>query len=167
MRDTDHPTSYYRFELTFGPTMVLILVVRQFITDFYDRLLNREAGQMVAMATHELLENALKYSAEDRATLSIEVTPEEPAGRRVVIKIRNRSSEEHIRPLQDLVESMSRYPDPMAHYVALMRETSKRKEGSGLGLARLRAEAGMDLGLSLDGRDVCITAQCLIERSDA
>jgi hypothetical protein len=158
-----HP-GYYRFELTFGPTMVLILLVRQFISDFYDRLLDREGGQMVAMVTHELLENALKYSAEDKATLAIEVVPE-GANRRVVIKIRNRSSEEHIRPLQALLDSMQRHPDPMEHYVALMRETSKRKEGSGLGLARLRAEAGMDLRLDLDGSDVCLTAQCLIERS--
>jgi hypothetical protein len=155
---------YYRFELTFGPTMLLILLVRQFISDFYDRLLDREAGQMVAMATHELLENALKYSAEDSATLSIEVTPN-GSSRRVVIKIRNRSSEEHIRPLQTLIDSMRRHPDPMEHYVALMRETSKRAEGSGLGLARLRAEAGMELGLELDGSDVCITAECQVERS--
>jgi len=161
---TQLPSSYYRFELTFGPTMVLILVVRRFISDFYDRLLDSEAGEMVAMATHELLENALKYSAEDRATLCIEVKPESE-GRRVVIQIRNRSSDEHIRPLQELLDSMSRYPDPMEHYVELMRETSKRKEGSGLGLARLRAEAGMDLRLELQGNDVCLTAQCLIERS--
>jgi hypothetical protein len=157
-------SSYYRFELTFGPTMVLILVVRQFISDFYDRLLGREAGQMVSMATHELLENALKYSAEDRATLLIEVTPE-GSNRRVVMRIRNRSSEQHIRPLQALLDSMAQHPDAMSHYVALMRETSKRKEGWGLGLARLRAEAGMDLNLEIDGADVCLTAQCLIERS--
>jgi hypothetical protein len=55
----------------------------------------------------------------------------------------------------------------MEHYVALMRETSKRKEGSGLGLARLRAEAGMELHLELEGSEVCLTAQCLIERSAA
>jgi hypothetical protein len=164
MPATQFPSSYYRFELTFGPTMVLILVVRRFISDFYDRLLDHEAGAMVAMATHELLENALKYSAEDRATFSLEVTPE-GSKQRVVIRIRNRSSEEHIRPLQALLDSMSRYPDPMEHYIALMRETSKRKEGSGLGLARLRAEAGMDLHLELDGSDVCLTAQCVIERS--
>jgi hypothetical protein len=59
---------------------------------------------------------------------------------------------------------MNRAADPMEHYVTLMRETSKRKEGSGLGLARLRAEAGMDLDLELEGSQVCITAQCNVER---
>jgi hypothetical protein len=157
-------SSYYRFEMTFGPTMVLILTVRQFISSFYDRLLGREAGEMVSMVTHELLENALKYSAEDSATLRVEVIPES-SGDRIVIQIRNRSSDQHIRPLKALIDSMNQYPDPMEHYIALMRETSKRKDGSGLGLARMRAEAGMELDLKLDGSDVCLTAQCLIERS--
>jgi hypothetical protein len=152
-----------RLELTFGPTMVLIRLVRQFICDFYNKTLDRETTQMVAIATHELLENALKYSEERRATLNIEVLPNE-SGQRVVIQIRNRSGEEHIRPLQALLERMNRAADPMEHYVTLMRETSKRKEGSGLGLARLRAEAGMDLDLALEGSQVCITAQCNVER---
>jgi two-component sensor histidine kinase len=152
-----------RLELTFGPTMSLIRLVRQFICDFYNKMLDRETTQMVAIATHELLENALKYSEERRATLNIEVLPNE-SGQRVVIQIRNRSGEEHIRPLQALLERMNRAPDAMEHYVTLMRETSKRKEGSGLGLARLRAEAGMDLDLELEGTQVCITAQCNVER---
>jgi hypothetical protein len=63
------------------------------------------------------------------------------------------------------MERINRAPDPMEHYVTLMRETSKRTEGSGLGLARLRAEAGMDLELELEGSQVCITAQCNVERT--
>ena len=152
-----------KFELTFAPTMVLITLVRQFIADFYDKVLDQATTEMVAVATHELLENALKYSIEDGATLSIEVEPTAPADR-VIIQIRNRSDEDHIRPLQALLNRMNEQPDPMAHYVSLMRETSKRKDGSGLGLARLRAEAGMDLALKLDGTEVCITAQCNVER---
>ena len=49
----------WRFELTFGPTMVLIRLVRQFVSDFYNKVLDRETTQMVGIATHELLENAL------------------------------------------------------------------------------------------------------------
>src|SRR5262245_23490000 len=136
----------WRFEVTFGPTMVLIRLVRQFISDFYTKVLDRETTHMVAIASHELLENALKYGLEDSATLNIDVQPSD-AGQQVVIQLRNRSGEEHIRPLQALLQRMNEAPDPMEHYVTLMRETSKRREGSGLGLARLRAEAGMDLGL--------------------
>jgi hypothetical protein len=72
--------------------------------------------------------------------------------------------QEHIRPLQGLLERFNKATDPMAHYITLMRETSKRQEGSGLGLARLRAEAGMAVALELDGTQVCITATCDVER---
>jgi hypothetical protein len=153
----------WRFELTLWPTIVHIRLVRQFISDFYDKVLDRETTQMVAVAAHELLENALKYSDEERATLNVEVRPSQ-GGYCVVIQLRNRSHQQHIQPLQKLLERMRAHPDPMEHYLALMRETAERREGSGLGLARLRAEAGMDLDLELDGSQVCITAQRSVER---
>jgi hypothetical protein len=160
------PTNNARVELAFAPTMPLVTVVRTFINDFYARVLRDGASDMVAMATHELLENALKYSVEDGATLMIDVEPGAAADR-VTIRIRNRSAPAYIGPLKDVIERMQSHPDPVVLYLTLMRETARRKEGSGLGLARLRAEAGMSLALELEGNDVCVIAHCDVDKREA
>ena len=152
-------------EVGFSPTIALISVVRTFVSDFYARVLSNNVREMVAMATHELLENAVKYAIDDRATLRIDVEHREPSDR-VSIRIRNRSAPANIQPLREVLTRMHQQPDPLAHYVALMRETAKRKHGSGLGLARIRAEAGMELSLELEGDVVCILAQCDVAKRE-
>ena len=152
-------------EVGFSPTIALISVVRTFVSDFYARVLSSNLREMVAMATHELLENAVKYAIDDRATLRIDVEHREPADR-VSIRIRNRSAPANIQPLREVLARMREQPDPLAHYVALMHETAKRKHGSGLGLARIRAEAGMELSLELEGDVVCILDQCDVAKGE-
>jgi hypothetical protein len=155
-----------RVEVRFAPTVFLVSVMREFVSSFYLRVLGRGTSQLVAMATHELLENALKYSAEEGATLQIEVESR-AATEHVTIRIENKASTEHIGPLREVLARMNDAPDPMAHYLTLMRETSKRADGSGLGLARLRAEADMKLALEVDGNRVCIVAECDVEKEVA
>ena len=155
-----------RVEVTFAPTVFLVSVMRQFVSNFYARVVGDGPSQMLAMATHELLENALKYSSEDGATIMIEVEPDTDVDR-VRIRIQNRAAPHHIPPLQQVMARMNEAPDPMVHYVNLMRETSKRSEGSGLGLARLRAEAGMTLALEVEGNQVCIVAECEVHKEKA
>jgi two-component sensor histidine kinase len=155
-----------RVEVRFAPTVFLVSVMREFVSSFYVRVLGQGTSQLVAMATHELLENALKYSAEEGTTLQIEVEPRGTSAH-VTIRIENNASAEHIRPLQEVLARMNEAPDPMAHYLTLMRETSKRPDGSGLGLARLRAEADMKLALEVDGNRVCIVAECDVEKEKA
>ena len=57
---------------------------------------------------------------------------------------------------------MKRFPDPLSYYVSLMHAAAGQVEGSGLGLARVRAEAGMALSLELDGDRVTIWADAQI-----
>jgi hypothetical protein len=152
-----------RIEVTFAPTLILINVMRQFVSNFYVAVLGKQASQMLAMATHELLENALRYSVEEGATFKIQVERGEHTDV-VTIRIQNRADPSHIPSLREVMARMNEAVDPMAHYLTLMRETSVRAEGSGLGLARLCAEAGMKLALEIEADTVCIVAQSELQR---
>jgi len=155
-----------RVEVTFAPTVILVSVMRGFVSSFYAKVLGAGPSQMLAMATHELLENALKYSAEEGATIAIEVERGAELDH-VIIRIKNRAEPAHIAPLREALDRMNEAPDAMSHYLNLMRETSKRPEGSGLGLARLRAEADMKLALEVEGNEVCIVAKCEVHKEKA
>ena len=49
--------------------------------------------------------------------------------------------------------------DPQQFYLGLMAETARRPTGSGLGLARVRAEADMDVSCVVDGDQLEIVAR--------
>ena len=150
-------------EVGFSPTIALISVVRAFVSDFYARALSSNVREMVVMATHELLENAVKYGIDDHATFRIEVEHRDREDH-ASIRMQNRSTPVHIEQLRAVLARIQEQPDRLGHYVALMRETAKREHGSGLGLARISAEAGMDLRLEVDGDLVSILAHCTVEK---
>src|SRR3954463_920520 len=79
-------------EISFEKRPELVSIVRRFVTDFYDRTLaNPDATSRVALATHELLENAVKYSRDGRAKVRIQVTGDE---HRVQVRIRTKNRAE-------------------------------------------------------------------------
>jgi hypothetical protein len=152
--------------VTFGPTMPLVTIVRKFVSEFYTRALGESSSELIGMATHELLENVFKYSNGNRGTLEIDVRP--ISGRnQVVVRVYNRAEAHHVAPLRQIIAQLNASNDPAGTYVALMRESAKQRVGSGLGLARLRAEAGMVLKLEIDDDRVSIIATCELEQEPA
>jgi hypothetical protein len=140
------PDSAY-FELAFKPNVELVSVVRRFVSQFYDRVApDADTVSRVALATHELLENAVKYSRSRETILRVEVIPDVmPAA--VLVRTWNHAEPQHCENLRRTVASLSEAVDPNAHYLQMMRASSKRAEGSELGLARIMAEAEMKISL--------------------
>lgn len=146
-------------ELTLCPGEDRISLVRRFVEQYYERVLDDlDAVARIAMAVHELLENAAKYSSNGVAHMRIAVEPA-PTAARVRLELRNRGTDQSISALKQAFDEMSQFDDPFVWYQAAMRKSAKRKEGSGLGLARIAAEGEMKLSLALQGDEACVSAE--------
>lgn len=140
--------------IVFRPNIKLISTVRRFVNDFYMRLLvGQEMSSRLALATHELLENAVAYASDGETEVRIEVV-----GNSLQVRTWNRASPEDIEAVKGIVDEMNRTMDADEYYQSRLVKTAKRTDGSGLGLARIRAEAEMKVSCEVDKDRVCILA---------
>src|SRR5688572_15085375 len=123
-----------------------------------------ETTSRLHMAAHELVENVLKYGSTPEVGLEFEL---ERGEQHSIVRLRTRNTaepqqlEEVIRRVRELRTA----PDPVAYYDRLIRSTAPLTGMSGLGLARIRAEAGLDVDCSVEGQEVSIVVQTTM-RSD-
>ncbi len=136
--------------IRFTPCTQLIVIVRRFVQSFYERVLhNSELASLLALATHELLENAVKYGTTDDALLAISVLASVDSGVHVDLAIRNTALASHIAEAERVIADLSECDDTFAFYQERIKIASERKSGSGLGLVRIAAETGMTLESAL------------------
>jgi hypothetical protein len=142
------------FHLVFRPNMKLVSTVRRFIGEFYRRVLvDQELSSRLALATHELLENAVAYAADRESAIRIDIEND-----MLTVKTWNRSTPERIAGLRALVERIRDAKDAEMFYQELLVAAAHRTDGSGLGLARVRSEAEMYVDCEIDNDRVCIRA---------
>jgi hypothetical protein len=155
------------FELNLEPNPRMVSVVRRFVEETFEKLVgDPEAIFRVSMTAHELLENGAKYAVGRRVQLRVLLEELEGGGASAHIALSNETTPEHVERLKLRIAEITRAEDPFAHYQTLMRHSSKLRDESGLGLARIRAEGEMNLGLEVDGQRVTIVAQARVpERS--
>jgi anti-sigma regulatory factor (Ser/Thr protein kinase) len=155
------------FELAFSPCVSQVSTVRRFVSDFYGRMLaDADATSRIALATHELLENTVRYSLDGKTAIRIGLRREEGATV-VEIQTRNRSSQENATTLTRLLDEMAQAPDANEFYLILMQRSAKRRDGSGLGMGRIRAESEMQVSYRLEGDVIALLAEARLEDGGA
>jgi hypothetical protein len=151
-----------RMDLRFKGRGRLLPGVRHLIVEVCSEYLGSEdVTQQLVTAVQELLENLVKYSEQEPSVLEFELRAidGQPTAR---IHTHNRASERHLREAQRVLEGIVSAPDPVALYQAMVCASGDR-EGSGLGLARLRAEVGFSLSYAVQRGWLSIEARRSVE----
>ena len=125
---------------------------------------DRETTSRLHMAAHELIENVLKYGSTPEVGLEFELERCEEHSI-VRLRTRNTANPQQLEEVMRRVHELRAATDPVAYYDRLIRATAPVMGVSGLGLARIRAEAGLDVDCSVNGQEVSIVVQATM-RSD-
>lgn len=115
-----------------------------------------DMASRLALAAHELMENALKYSVDPDRSVRLRLSIE--AGQKAQVTVSNASNRACYEQTQQRVRQINRTDNPAELYQAMIAKSLKRKRGSGLGLARIRAEADMQLHCVLRGDMLSVRA---------
>ncbi|HSY20719.1 MAG TPA: ATP-binding protein [Polyangiaceae bacterium] len=151
----------------FRPDVDLITRAREFVAAFYERVLDDpDAVSRIALATHELLENVFKYSVDGRSTFAIEVGVDGDSFM-LRIRVKNRATPERAHEVLRVIREIGELGDPLEMYQTFVRRCAKARDGSGLGLARIVAEAEMRVYGEVDGDEVTIVAEGLARPATA
>lgn len=150
-------------EIFLKPSVRFVSLARRFVYDVYtDILKDSDLAWRLGMATHELLENAVKYGADGAMTLRI--TTEAIDGKdTLVLSVSNTASPANVQVLKEAFAEMAKFAHPSDYYEMLVKRASERDVGSGLGLGRIYTEASMTLSCKIEDNVVCIKAMTPIE----
>jgi len=150
-----------RLELRMDATISLVSVTRRYVESALEKVCDdADLVGRAAVATHELLENAARYSR--KADIGLRVTLERAGAggeSQVTLHVSNSASPAHVDRLKRSFAELDACEDPLALYVTLMRRNARDTAISGLGLARVRAEGEMTLALNVQGEVVTIVAR--------
>ena len=145
-------------DLSFRPELDNVSAVREFLERYYSPLLQDQdlVGRM-AVAVHELLENAAKYSKGGPSRLRVGSRGTNGATM-LSVSVSNVAAREHVDGLMHTVKELGEGENTAEVYQCFLARAARRKKGSGLGLARIHAEAEMTLTVSFQGDHVCVEA---------
>lgn len=133
----------------------LLTPIHAFVEAFASKRFRPNLAQAIALATHELLENALAYGS-----VSGDVTFELfDHGNQLLLEVENDAVGPRIASLKGRVEALK--VNPEATYLEEMqRAMSGRGVRATLGLARICHEAKMQLEVEVEDKRVRVLARC-------
>ncbi|XXX72916.1 hypothetical protein WMF30_35240 [Sorangium sp. So ce134] len=150
--------------ITFFPSERMATAVLRLVSSFCAMVLDdANVSSRFYMAAHELAENITKYSTGPRVSLELAMEGDDSASI-LKIRARNEASPERLREVERRLLDLKTASDPVKHYDELISETAALEGVSGLGLARVRAEGGLDVDYKIEGSELTITAHAPVGR---
>ena len=147
---TDAAILFLRME----PSWVVVDDIRRFVAKFCQNACpEAEREDQVALAAHELVQNAISNAVTPEIEMKLEL---DRSHEWVVVSVSNDARADQIEVLRMRLDRMLAHASPLEGYVAAMREDPESR--GGIGLARIRFEAALDLALEVDGARVTMRA---------
>jgi hypothetical protein len=148
--------------LSFEPLAEQIASLRNAVSDLCSpHVADADELSRVLLAAHELLENIVKYSSGGMAEFHFAL--ERASGAlRARLRTKNRAEPERLSDTRTRLDALAAARDPVAHYDEMIRESAGRRDGSGLGLARILAESEMNLDYQIEHGVLIITAEVAV-----
>jgi hypothetical protein len=145
--------------LSFFPNEYLVSAVSQLVSDFCQiGLRDLDISSRFHMAAHELAENITKYSTASRVSLEVELA-ETGGVHTLSVRTKNQASPDRLAELRTRLEELKTTQDPMGLYDRMIEQTAPLEGVSGLGLARIRAEGGLDFDYRINGNELTLVVQ--------
>lgn len=138
-------------------------LILEFCRGFID---DPDVADRFQMAAQELAENLAKYSAGNKVSLTAELRIS-PLGSVLELQAKNHSTPEQLKEVGQRLAELTTAADPIALYDRLIRETAPHQDGSGLGLARIRAEGALNVDYSIEGSELTISVHASVHPTQA
>jgi hypothetical protein len=140
------------------PAICLIRSTRSYIQEFCRQLASPDTSSRVALAAHELLENLAQHASAGPMRIDVDIVEHDGCDY-LRIQTSNRAEPKQLDRLVDVLREVTEAPEAWPMYLRFIARTAEQSEGSGLGLARIRAEADMQIGYAISGDHVTICAE--------
>jgi hypothetical protein len=140
----------------------MVAAVSHLVSEFCRALVqDQDVADRFHMAAQELAENLVKYSSGATVSLTAELFA---SGGDAVLELvaRNHTTTEQLKAVERKLVELTTAPDPVEFYDRLIRETAPHADGSGLGLARIRAEGEFDVDYKIEGSELTISVRASV-----
>jgi hypothetical protein len=110
-----------------------------------------------------MAENVVKYSSGGSCTLQITMNGSRDGHASLCLTTTNEATSEQLKTAAAYLNELEQAADAERFYDDQIAESAKRQVGSGLGLARIRAEGMMTIRHEIDGHAIHVSAEARLD----
>jgi hypothetical protein len=146
--------------LRFPPRKSYVAPATDFVTSFCsEHTLDAATLSRIQLAAHELSENVVKYADDETCSVHVRTEPGADSGAvGLSITTENAVAPDALMRVDAYLSALEAAANPDQFYDQQIAESAKRTSGSGLGLARIRSEASMEIRHHCQNGRLSVTA---------